>query len=140
MGVLYVLQGKTNPNGRNDMYKNFGDRNFFEYGILLDNDHSDTEFSILFCTPLFEEDESGNQLYLFADCYVDIMSEWFDLEAIESCCGSWDSNESLAIAALNYYGSDEFSDYYETGIFTAEEIVEKLRKYFVDYSNLVLAW
>ena len=122
------------------MYKNFGDKNFFEYGILLDNDHSDTQFPILFCAPLCEEDENGNQLYHFADCYVDVDSEWFDFDAIESCCGSWDSNESLAIAALNYYGSNEFSDSWGDTIFTAEEIVEKLRNYHIDYSNLVLTW
>ena len=122
------------------MYKNFGDRNFFEYGILLDNDHSDTQFPILVCSPIYEEDENGNQLYLFADCFVDVEDEWMDSESVESCCGSWNCNEHYAIACINYYGTHEFSDCINSGIFTAEEIVEKLRKYFIDYSDLVLAW
>ena len=29
------------------MFVNYGDRNFFEYGVLVDTDHSDTEFPIL---------------------------------------------------------------------------------------------
>ena len=33
------------------MYRNYGDKNFFENGVLVDTDHSDTAFPMLLCRP-----------------------------------------------------------------------------------------
>ena len=44
------------------MYINYGDRNFFECGILVDAEHSDTEIKILYCRPL----DDAEDLFLFA--------------------------------------------------------------------------
>ena len=34
------------------MYSNYGDKDFFERGVLVEvDDHSDTEYNILYCNP-----------------------------------------------------------------------------------------
>lgn len=56
----------------NIKFVNYGDVNFFELGILVDAEHSDTEFSVLYCRPYDDEED----LYFFADCEVDITDSW----------------------------------------------------------------
>lgn len=51
------------------MYKNYGDQNFFDRGILVEENHDNGEFDVLYCMPL--DDEEG--YYIFGDCIVDIM-------------------------------------------------------------------
>lgn len=46
------------------MYINHGDKNFFEYGCLMDSEHSDTVLDILYCRPYDDEEDS----FFFADC------------------------------------------------------------------------
>ena len=49
------------------MYENYGDKNFFEYGRLVEV-VNDNEFNIICCTPYDDEEDK----YQFAECIVDI--------------------------------------------------------------------
>lgn len=50
------------------MYRNYGDKNFFENGILVDTEHSDTAFPMLLCRPYPDEED----LYQFGEVEVDL--------------------------------------------------------------------
>lgn len=117
------------------MYTNYGDVNFFERGILVDAEHSDTEFSILYCMPYDDEED----LYLFADCTVDIEDSWIDKKEIMEYSGMTTENFDavhFAIACIDYYGVENFSSPYDGYQFNKEEIKDKLKYYLIAYDNL----
>ena len=127
------------------MYKNYGDRDFFEYGMLVDDEHSDTEFSILFCSPLYDENEDGEELFMFADCFVDIEDSWIDKDAVKSygCFDEYDDdnrNIMFAIDCISYYGAEEFSSPYDGYMFTRKEIEDRLKRYLISSDNLEITW
>lgn len=89
------------------MYINYGDVNFFERGMLVDSDHSDTEYSILYCMPYDDEED----LYQFADCTVDITDSWINKQKVMSFLGMDDTTFDpilYAIGCIDYYGADNF--------------------------------
>lgn len=121
------------------MYINYGDVNFFENGCLVDSEHSDTEFKVLYCRPY----DDAEDLYLFADCTVDITDSWIDKNAIMGYLGmtekTFDSIQ-FAIGCIDYYGVEEFSSPYEGYQFTREEIEEQLKYYMIASDNLEITW
>lgn len=121
------------------MYVNYGDKNFFEYGCLVDADHSDTEFNILYCRPFDDEDD----LYLFADCTVDITDSWIDRQQIMSYIGMSEDNYDpiqFAIGCIEYYGIDEFKDYNIPSQLTKVEVCNELKRYWIASDNLDIEW
>ena len=54
------------------MYVNYGDKDFFEHGRLVDAEHEDNIYDILCCNPY--PDEPG--LFQFGHCKVDITDTW----------------------------------------------------------------
>lgn len=50
------------------MYRNYGDKDFFENGVLVDTEHSDTVFPMLLCRPYPDEED----LYQFGEVEVDL--------------------------------------------------------------------
>lgn len=50
------------------MYRNYGDRDFFEHGVLVDTEHSDTCFPMLLCRPYPDAED----LYQFGEVEVDL--------------------------------------------------------------------
>ena len=105
------------------MFINYGDIDFFEYGALVDKE-SDTLFHILFNMP------ANDDMFIFADCYVDLSDDWIELkEIMRFCDSSIDCPELVALACIEYYGIEEFSSIYENHLLTREEVEERLEAY-----------
>ena len=120
------------------MYTNFGDRNFFEYGVLVDV-KSYTEIKILYCRPFDGEED----LFLFADCEVDITDSWIDKGAIIDYTGLDEESIDIAqfaIGCVEYYGVENFSSPYNGYKFTREEIKEQLKYYSISSADLDVTW
>lgn len=126
------------------MYINYGDRNFFEYGLLIDTEHSDSVFDMLICQPYCDEED----LYIFGQCQIDIEDSWLEWDKILDFAGMKEddniSNIDKAIAALEFYGPEEFSidsfsGYsYDWRHMTREQIKEELKYYMIAYDNLII--
>lgn len=89
------------------MYRNHGDRNFFELGILVDTEHSDTVFDMLLCRPYDDEEDK----FCFAHIQVDIEDDWIDKDAVMSYAGMTKEDFDpvrYAIACTDFYSWSEF--------------------------------
>lgn len=123
------------------MYKNYGDKNFFEYGLLVDSEHSDTVFDILYCRPYDDEED----LFQFARVQVDVDDTWIKQEAVEAFCGAKKSEDPIryAIGCLEFYGPEEFGadSYacrYDWRRMDRKSIKEEIKGYLIAYDNLVI--
>lgn len=116
------------------MFTNYGDRNFFEYGLLVEP-VSDTEFRLLVCNPYSDSDD----LYQFACICVDTKDSWIDKEKVNDYNGEpIEDPLQLAIAAYSYYGPEEFGAYsmsYDWQHMTRDQILEELKHYGVSASE-----
>ena len=116
------------------MYRNYGDVNFFEHGLLVAHDETKDKngFYILHCEPLDYEDE-----YYFGDVYVDITDSWIDKEAVMDFADitSLETEEDeiqYAIACYDYYGAMEFENRFEiSGTRTRKEVENVLQYYII---------
>ena len=112
------------------MYTNYGDVDFFEYGILVEKE-SDTEFSILRCVPYSDEEN----LYMFALLHVDVNDDWIDRDAVMSYLGMNEFDPiHFAIGCTDYYswenfGADNYGLSYDWRRMTKETIQEELKYY-----------
>lgn len=121
------------------MFVNYGDKNFFEYGVLVDSEHSDTEFQILFCRPFDDEED----MFFFADCNVDIDDSWINRDDVLSFIGMNEKEFDpmrYAIGCIEYYGAENFSSPYEGYKFNRKDIEERLKHYPIASDNLDIAW
>ena len=121
------------------MYINYGDKNFFEYGILVDSEHSDTEIKILYCRPYDDEEN----LFFFADCEINIDDSWINKQSIFDFIHMTEKDFNIvhfAIGCLEYYGAENFSSPYNGYQFTREEIENKLKYYLIANDNLDITW
>lgn len=123
------------------MYKNYGDQNFFNRGILVEENHDNGEFDVLYCMPL--DDEEG--YYIFGDCIVDINDSWIDRNAVCSFIGMDESNidEVLyAIGCIDYYGIDNFSSQYayDQHHVSREEICNILKYRDISPDGINIEW
>ena len=120
-------------------YKNYGDKNFLEYGILV-SEESATEFRIVMCRPYGDVDPEDGQIhYQFSENYVDINDSWIDKKAVESFCGSYAKNDPahFAIACIEYYGPENFgadgnSYQYDWRNCTKEDVYAQIGAYVMD--------
>lgn len=131
------------------MYQNYGDRNFFEHGRLAEAGQDSGEIRVLYCEPFADEED----LYLFADCTVDLSDDWVDWKRVceyaglekeaeentekEDGKGNGEENKEeyrtlLAIAAIDYYGVENFSSPYDGYRFPKEKVKEKLKYYEIE--------
>jgi len=124
------------------MYKNIGDRNFFEHGILIDTERSDTEFPILYCQPYPDEEDR----YQFGECIVDITDSWIDKKEVMKFIGMLDADfdpAKFAIACLEYYGAENFgaeSYAYDWTRMSQVEINNILKHHLIAADNLDITW
>lgn len=124
------------------MYINYGDRDFFENGILVDTEHSDTEINIIRCLPY--EDYTG--LYQFGVMTVDINDDWIDRNAVMSFIGATETTFNaieFAIGCTDYYswnnfGADSYA--YDYTHMDKEEICKILKRYMIASNNLDIVW
>ena len=118
------------------MFKNYGDKNFFEHGRLVDGEHSDNEIRVLYCEPFCDAED----LYLYADCTVNIGDKWIDWGGVKSFAALHpdDSPEEWAVAAVEYHGVENFSSPYDGYQFTKEEIKEKLKYHLIAHDEVTI--
>ncbi len=124
------------------MYVNYGDKDFFERGILVNSEHSDTEFDILVCNPYDGEED----LYQFGECSVDITDDWIDKQAVMDFLGM-DSNSfnpvEYALGCIDYYGIENFGacNYaYDYAHMRKEDIKDILKYRLIASDNLDIVW
>lgn len=121
------------------MYINYGDKNFFEYGILVDAGYNDTEIDILYCRPYDDLDD----LFLFANCTVDVEDGWIDRKEVMEYAGmteeSFDAVQ-FAISCVEFYGVENFSSPYNGYAFNRKEIEKMLKWYNIASDNLDITW
>ena len=122
------------------MYRSYGDKNFFDGGILVEDCHDGGEYAILCCDPTDEED-----YYQFGDCIVDVNDSWIDRKAVLSFIGmSEDDCDELlfAIGCINYYGIDNFSSQYgyDQHRVSKKDICKILRYRDISPENLNIEW
>lgn len=65
------------------MYVNYGDKDFFEHGRLIDAEHEDNVYDILCCNPYTDEPD----LFQFGHCRVDVTDAWIDRKAVMAFIG-----------------------------------------------------
>ena len=122
------------------MYKNYGDVNFFNYGMLVDTEHSDTDIDIIFCHPIYDTD---TELYYFGAVTVCINDEWIDKKSVMSYISMDDksfNNIHYAIGCLEYYGAENFGTDFQNWQYSREEICNILKHRFIDCDNLNIEW
>lgn len=121
------------------MWENYGDRNFFECGLLVNTDYSEikTEFQILYCRPYSDVADK----YLFSECVVDITDNWIDKEAVMSYIGMSENDfDSIpyAIGCIYYYGYSNFNSYSLYGTTKSKREIKKILEYFdISLDNVV---
>ena len=130
------------------MYVNFGDRNFLERGRLVlcyvefNDDGSykhiepcndDGYIKVIYCEPYCDCDK-----YIYDECSIDVYDTWISSESIHDFAGGCDTEIDFALACLDYYGSDEFSDYYNRDIYASQAdvinyVTEQLHDGYIFY-------
>ena len=117
------------------MYRNFGDKNFFEYGVLVDNEHSDHEYQMLVCMP----NPDLENIFMFANITVDIEDSWIDQNIIEQYSGKTKEEDPVeyAIACYEYYGAQNFGAYSNTAYDWQHADKELIKK---ELRNYQIAW
>ena len=124
------------------MYVNYGDKDFFERGILVDAEHSDTEFPILYCMPYPDEED----LFQFGDCRVDITDSWIKKQDVMNYIGMKETKFDpvlFAIGCIEYYGAENFgaSSYaYDWRQMKRRDIEEMLKYRLIASDNLDITW
>lgn len=124
------------------MYINYGDKNFFERGRLVDSEHSDSVLDILVCDPYDDEED----LYQFGECSVDITDDWIDKQAVMDFLGM-DSDSfnpiEYALGCIDFYGMENFgaTNYtYDFAHMTKEDIKDILKYRLIATDNLDIVW
>lgn len=112
------------------MYQNYGDKNFFEYGRLVEQiGDKGIEFSIICCNPYGDMED----VYQFGECTVDIGDSWIDHDAVLKLIGmTEDSYDAVlfALGCLDYYGPANFgaqSYAYDWEHMSRKDIIEILK-------------
>lgn len=126
-----------------DTFKNYGDRDFLNYGILV-SEQSDSEFRILMCRPYDEVDPNDGQIhYQFADMTVDINDSWIKEDRVAKYAGVDKAKDPIrfAVACVEYYGpenfgADGYSYQYDWRDCTKEEVLKQLGGYTFDWDGM----
>lgn len=125
------------------MYINYGDKDFFQYGCLVDAEHSDTEFDMLVCRPYDDEEDK----FQFAQITVDITDTWIDKKAVMSYIGMTEKTFDpiqYAIGCADYYGWENFGAGSMYSIdwtnVSRKEIEDILKHYLIASDNLDITW
>lgn len=86
------------------MFHQRTDIEFSASGVLFVDDLGDGVFSIVYCQPY------GND-YMLSCVEVDTCADWIEREELEDYADDpIETDEDLAIVALDYYGLSEFGD------------------------------
>ncbi len=89
------------------MYVNYGDKNFFERGRLVDAEHEEHVFHILCCDPYPDEPDQ----FRFGECEIDITDSWINREGVMSFISMTEETYDpvrFALGCLDYYSWENF--------------------------------
>lgn len=122
------------------MYKNYGDRNFFEHSVLVDSDHSDSVFDIIRCEPYCDEENK----YCCAALTVDIEDDWINRKAIMDFLGMDEKHFDpieFAIGCTDYYdwgnfGAYDFDPRFNYQQMDRDDCLKVLDGNLIDYTDL----
>lgn len=122
------------------MYHNYGDRNFFELGTLVDSDHSDTVFDLLLCKPYSDEEDS----FQFAHVQVDLEDSWVNWDMVDAICGTDPETDDPVLAAIaatecydwDNFGASSFNPYHDWRHMTRKDILEELKGYLIAWDEV----
>lgn len=121
------------------MYISCGDVDFFEYGVLVQNNR-DNEYDIIFCRPIYDLSE---ELYYFGEVTVDLDNTWMDKSAVLDFIGMNNENYNeinFAIGCLEYYGAENFGTDFQNWQYTRNEIKDILKHRLIASDNLNIEW
>ena len=113
------------------MYRNYGDKNFFENGILVDTEHSDTAFPMLLCRPYLDDFKENG---------------WGDRKAVMDFLGMTEETYDpvqFAIGCTEYFSWDNFgaSSYaYDWQRMDKKSICEILKYRLIASDHLDIVW
>ena len=116
------------------MYKNYGDINFFEYGVLVEEEKKDEIYNVILCRPYFDDDN----VFQYGQVTIDITENWLDKNQIMDYIGITENNFNpiqFAIGCTEYYNLVNFGLYKSD--YTKEEIKEDLRNYEISSDNFI---
>ena len=122
------------------MYINYGDKDFFEYGRLVDAEHEEDICDILCCNPYLDEPDK----FQFGHCRVDVTDTWIDRKAVMAFIGMSEETYDpiqFALGCVDYYSWDNFgvADYgcsYDWRNMDRASIRNILKGYLIAYDNL----
>ena len=116
------------------MYKNYGDVNFLEYGLLIE-EQSENQFNFIVCRPF----SVCLNKYQYCDGYIDISDSWIDKESVMKFIGMEEKFDRIqfAIGCIEYYNLENFgtvnNDYTKAEVI---ENIEYIKDYIEDYGNI----
>lgn len=118
------------------MYLNYGDVNFFDYGRLVDAEHSDTVLEVITCDPYCDTEN----LYQFGVLSVDITDTWINKSAVCEYIGADPATVDpvqYALGCISYYGGENFG---EVSDLNHDEICDRLKHQLIASDNLHIEW
>lgn len=107
------------------MYKNYGDVNFLEYGLLVEEEKKNEIYKMIICR-LYSDKENK---YIYGSCYVDITDSWIEKNEVMDYIGMSEENFEpiqFAIGCIEYYSLEYFGLFGND--YTKEEIIEDMEE------------
>lgn len=103
-------------------YKAYGDVNPLEHGGQWIKKTSEYDY----CVVTVDKVEDQEDLLRVGVCCLDPNDSWIDINAVESCCDTPDSNkERFALDVVSYYGAEQCGGCYSQ--FNRETTIEFLK-------------
>ena len=123
--ISKAIGQKIEPTEEKQLYSNYGDVNFFEYGILAKHDPAGDTVDLLLCRPIPDKEHE----YIFASISIDINDDWIDRDNVTNFAGLAPDASAIdfAIACSEYYNWENWNTYAPIDVpKTASEVISEL--------------
>lgn len=116
------------------MYKNFGDKYFFDFGMMIEKDNNC--YNVIYCMPYsdIEYNDDSNDIFQFGYLTVYPKDSWIDKKSVINYAGN-DLNLNIEShmlyfveCCINYYGAQNFGYVYDLKRKEIERALDNLRK------------
>lgn len=117
------------------MYLSYGDVNFFEYGLLVQNNR-EHEYDIIFCQPIYDT-PNNEELFYFGEITVCTTDSWINKKAVCDYIGMNDVFNELqfAVGCFEYYGAENFGTDFNNWQYDRQTIKEYLKHKLICNDN-----
>ena len=91
----------------NSGFANYGDKDFFQRGVLINTERPGREIEMIYCRPYEDEEDK----YMFGELMVDYADPWISRKEVMRFAGMTEETfdpVQFAIACVDYYGPLEF--------------------------------